>query len=262
MESLWAFFLFTFGLCLGSFLNVVVDRLPKGESIFAGRSSCDHFKKTLAWYDLIPLLSFAWLRGKCRYCGKRISWQYPLVESGTGAVFVIGGIRLIGEGGGIREIGEAFYLLFICLSLIVIFLSDLRFQIIPDKIVYPSIVISFIYQIIYHTPEYGKYFLAGVLGGGFFYLLFFLTRGRGMGMGDVKLAGLMGLILGWPKIIIALYLAFLTGAIFAVILILSGKKKFGQRIPFGPFLVGGTFVAWFWGEEILGYLGRLGFLGT
>ena len=144
-------------------------------------------------------------------------------------------------------ISNLIYNLLIAYALVAIFISDLRYRTIPDQITYPAMFVAFIWLIIY-----GQWLmiLAGLVAAGFFFLLVLLTRFRGMGLGDVKLAGLMGLFLGFPGIITALYLAFLTGATAGVILILLGKKKFKSQISFGPFLVLATLITWFWGEKI------------
>jgi len=251
MDPLTLIFIFTLGLCIGSFLNVLIYRLPRSLSIL-GRSFCPKCKKKISWRDNIPILSFIFLKGRCRFCQSPISIQYPLVELATGilTLFIVHYILIYDVWAGV-------YFLFIIYSLIVIFVSDLRYQIIPDRIVYPAIFATFIYQIIFHTPEYEKYLLTGFAAAGFFLFLYFLTKKKGMGLGDVKLAGLMGLILGWPKIIVALCLAFLTGATIGVIMVLIGKKKFGEHIPFGPFLVGATIVSFFLGEQILNWYLKL-----
>jgi len=244
MKILQSLFLFVFGLCVGSFLNVVVYRLNHGLSPLLGRSICPKCKKKIPWQDNIPLLSFVFLGGRCRFCKKSISLQYPLVELATGILFVV---DYQGLSGTIRDYQgwlNLVYYLFLTSVLIAIFVSDFRYQTIPDKIVYPAILISFLYPI-----PYTLYPIPAALGAASFFLaLVLITRGKGMGLGDVKLAGLMGLVLGWPKIIIALYLAFLTGAIAGVILVLIGKKRFGEHIPFGPFLVGATWISILWGE--------------
>lgn len=253
-----AMLIFLIGLSVGSFLNVIIDRLPRGESIGfwtsqndRRRSHCESCKKTLAWYDLIPILSFVFLGGKCRYCQSSLSLQYPVVELLTGAFFV-GVIGVIGEIKGVREIWDVLYYLFIISSLIVVFFIDLKHGIIPDKLVFPAIFITLLYQL--YAIRYLLYanFLSAFGAFLFFLILFLVTRGRGMGFGDVKLAFLMGLILGFPQIIVALYTAFLTGALTGIILVLCKVKKFrGATIPFGPFLVLGTIIALFWGEFIL-----------
>lgn len=244
---------FVFGLCVGSFINCLVWRLNHNLSPIWGRSICPRCKHKLVWYDNIPLLSFVLLRGKCRWCHSPISWQYPIVELTTGLLTVL--VFQLSN----YELRIMSYYLLITYSLIAIFVSDLLYQTIPDEIVYPAVGITIFCSLL--TSHYSLFtiFIAALGAAGFFYLLCLLTRGRGMGLGDVKLAGLMGLILGWPKIIVAFYLAFLTGAVVSVILILLRKKKFGQYIPFGPFLTTATFIAIFWGEKI--WLGTRNFLG-
>lgn len=260
MSVLQTFFLFVLGLCVGSFLNVLIDRLPKEEQVFRGRSYCDHCHHQLAWYDLIPVLSWLCLRGRCRYCYSPISWQYPVVEIITGLSFVFIYQWVMSWCSASLDCCVATLLHgYIASSLIVIFFTDLKYQIIPDKVVFSGIGLALLFHL-FHRPRSPFAYASGHLGGvlpaglgaaGFFLCLFLLTRGKGMGMGDVKLALFMGLFLGFPKIVIAFYLAFLTGALLGVILILLKKKKFGEHIPFGPFLVGGTLGAMFWGEKIL-----------
>ena len=230
---------FLFGLCVGSFVNVVVYRLNHSLSPLRGRSFCPKCKKKIPWQDNLPLLSFILLRGRCRFCHSPISWQYPLVELATGlaTVFVLYSVS---------NYLLAIYYLVITYALIALFVSDFRYQTIPDEIVYPMILISLLYTISY-TP----YAILAALGASLFFLaLVLVTRGRGMGMGDVKLAGLMGLVLGFPEIVVALMLAFLTGAIVGVILVSIGKKHFREHIPFGPFLTSATWISLFWGQTI------------
>lgn len=242
----WVVFIFIFGLCIGSFLNVLIYRLPHFLPI-TGRSFCPKCKKKILWYDNIPLVSFILLRGKCRTCHSPISLQYPLVELATGILTVYSIQYAVFSG---ENLLNTFYYLLLLYALIVVFVSDLRYQIVPDQVIYPAIGISLIRQI--SLIGQGWSFLLSGLGAGLFFLILHLvTRRRGMGMGDVKLAFLMGLVLGFPKIILALYLAFLTGAFVGVILILVGKKRFGEHIPFGPFLTSATLVSLFWGDEIL-----------
>lgn len=237
--------LFFLGACIGSFLNVVVYRLNHNLSPFRGRSFCPKCKKKISWRDNIPLLSFVFLRGRCRSCHSPISWQYPLVELTTGVLtlFTVYYSLFVLH---LSLLAVVYYLL-ITYALIVIFVSDFRYTTIPDQVVYPAIGLAFIWTFINNS---WLFLPAGVVAAGFFFLLVFVTRGKGMGMGDVKLAGLMGLILGFPKIIITLMLAFLTGAIVGVILVLLGRKRLKEHVPFGPFLVGATWVGLFWGGKI------------
>jgi len=247
--------IFILGLFVGSFLNVLADRLPKEESAIKGRSHCEKCKKELAWFDLIPLLSFIFLKGKCRYCRTSLSFYYPIVELTTGILFA--GVFIFIGGAYINFIStiniiNLIYYLFIASSLIVVFFADLKYGIIPDKIVLPAIIISFLYLILntyYLIPPH----LLSALGAGLFFLaLLIVTRGKGMGFGDVKFAFLMGLILGFPNIVVALYIAFLTGAIVGCILIIWKRREtFGTVIPFGPFLATGTLLSIFFGNFIV-----------
>ncbi len=249
------FFVFIAGAFIGSFLNVLVDRLPKGQSVFGGRSHCDKCKKDLAWYDLIPVFSFIFLKGKCRYCHTPLSWYYPIVEFTTGimflSIFLVFGERFRIYDLGFMSLLSLIYYFFIISSLIVIFFTDLKYGIIPDAIVFPSILVSFLYLFFNHYSLILNHLLAGVGAFLFFLFLFLITKGKGMGFGDVKLSFFLGLILGFPNTAVALYIAFLTGAMSGCILIVWKRKKLlGTRIPFGPFLVLGTIVALFLGEQI------------
>jgi len=274
-------FLFLLGLSIGSFINAVVYRLKTGRRIIRARSICPKCKKKLGFVDLIPLISFIMLRGRCRTCRQKISWQYPLVELATGIIFVLifyYQILVTDHWSPITFIPLLFYL-FIAVCLIAIFVYDLKYSLIPDRIIWPAIIVNLVYaasaiilyllkykEIFYrlypHTwPEVYNpwYILYGVLiGGGFFLILVLVSRGRWMGGGDIKLGILMGLLLGYPLIILALMIAFVTGAICGLILIALKKKTMKSQIPFGPFLIAATFISLFWGAQILNwYLGAL-----
>lgn len=229
-------FLFLLGLSVGSFLNVLIDRLPKGESVIRGRSYCDHCRHKLSWYDLIPLLSFIILGRKCRYCGTLISWQYPIVELITGLAFVYS--------------CSSVYLFIIVSGLIVIFFTDFKYRIIPDQVVFILIITSLLYLILYQSPFLPNHLLSGATMSILFLTLVILTRGKGMGLGDVKFSFFMGIFLGFPKIIVAFYLSFLTGAVVSAILVIAGKKKMKSTIAFGPFLVIATFMSFFYGDQL------------
>ncbi|MEA2098243.1 MAG: prepilin peptidase [Patescibacteria group bacterium] len=255
--------IFVFGLIIGSFLNVVIFRLENGEKIVNDRSKCLHCKHFLGWYDLIPVLSFILLKRKCRYCGRSISIQYPLVELGTGILFMMIMMIMNYESGIMnQELLSTFYFLLIASALIVIFVYDLKHYIIPDKVIYPAIVITFIYRM-FEILKFNHSDLIGilnqilyllfpaVLAGGFFYAIVVITKGKGMGGGDIKLGFLMGLILGWPLVLVALFLSFIIGSVVGIFLVFAGNKKMKSMIPFGPFLVLGTFISLFWGERIM-----------
>ncbi len=244
------FFFILFGLFVGSFLNVLIDRLPREETVLSGRSHCEFCKHKLDWYDLIPLVSFVLLKGKCRYCRTPLSFYYPIVEMTTGFLFVLSYVFL--------PLTFIYYYLFLISTLIVIFFIDLKYGIIPDKILFPAIFVSLPYLFIIHYSLLIIHIASALGAFVFFFLLHLLTRGRGMGFGDVKFVILMGLVLGFPGIVIGLYIAFLTGAIISLILVAWGKKKLrGSTVPFGPFLVFGMLVSLFWGNVILGFLQNL-----
>jgi len=253
MESVFLIILFIFGLCAGSFVNVVIDRIPKEESIIFGRSYCDKCKRRLGWQELIPIISFFILKRKCKSCKALISWQYPIVELVTGLMFVVTYIFLMANGGLQLNyyLVTIIYYLTIVSSLIAIFVIDLKYGIIPDKILALMLIILLPYSIVFEKNLFLSFLFAALGSFAFFFLLFLITKGKGMGLGDVKLAFIMGVLLGFPKIVVALYVAFLTGAIVSIILVLCGKKKFGKStIPFAPFMVFGTFAAMFLGNQI------------
>ena len=260
MEFFIKFFVFLLGLLVGSFLNCVIYRIEKGESFLRGRSYCPHCRHKLLWLDLIPVLSFLFLRGKCRYCRQKISFQYPLVETSTAILFLLLVFFPISIDGGRTSInfGDLFFYWILVCFLIVIFIFDLKHYIIPDKVIYPAIVVSSIWYLVsgIFFNFYTRYEILNTIYSAFGAALFFgtivlVSRGRWMGIGDIKLAFLMGLILGWPNILVALFLAFLTGAATGVGLIAANKKTLKSEVPFGPFLVGGTVVALFFGQNII-----------
>lgn len=249
-------FIFIFGLCIGSFLNVLIYRLPEDLSL-SGRSYCPKCKKKISWYDNIPLLSFILLKGKCRQCQSPISVQYPLVEFLTGVIFIISVLLLtnIGQDLGFKIYDLRFwttllYSFWIVSVFLTIFIIDLKHQIIPDQLLYASLPVVLFYLFLNLKSLFINHLPSAIISFVFFYFLHKITKGRGMGFGDVKLVFLIGLILGFPKTIIALYIAFLTGALVGVILILIGKKRFKEAVPFGPFLAAGTIISFFWGNEI------------
>lgn len=225
-------FLFLFGLCVGSFLNVATDwSVGKRKSFFSPRSFCDYCQHRLGFWDLIPVLSFIFLRGKCRYCHKKILVQYPLIELGTGVLFALSPFTPY----------PILYTLFWFSVLIVIFVADFRFGLIPDRIIFPAILLSLPYSLLAVNHS----FLAALGATGFFAALYGLTRGQGLGFGDVKLAFFLGLTLGWPGVILALWIGFVFGGLVGGALLLFKKKKLKDEIPLGPFLVIGSGVTVF-----------------
>jgi len=244
------FIVFIFGLIVGSFLNSIIYRLPSGKSFLIQRSYCPYCKHKLSWKDLIPIFSFLILKGKCHYCKKAISWQYPLVELTTAILFL-----------SFFIFHFSFFIFIIACFLIIIFVYDLKHYIIPDKIIYPAIGTAFFYQflrlVLNEVVVLGFGILnplsSAILASLFFLLIVLFSRGKWMGLGDVKLAFFMGLFLGFPNILIALFLAFFIGAIIGIGLIMSGKRTLKSEVPFGPFLITGTFIALFWGQAIINW---------
>lgn len=286
-------FTFFVGAAFGSFLNVVIFRLPKGEDIFKKRSYCPHCKKPISTFDLIPIFSFFVLLGKCRKCGKPISVQYPAVELVTACLFLASFLLWQAKFGlSWQFIPQLLHYFLIVSVLIGVFVIDAKLGIIPDKIVKFALIISALLilatylgdflsiylGLVKTAPELSKYFfpslfvnqakfagldfgirlLAGVFVSILFTGLILVTAGRGMGWGDVKLGFWLGFAFSFPQTFLVLFLSFVTGAAVSIVLILSGRKKFGQTIPFGPFLAAGAAISLFAGDLILvWYLGSL-----
>lgn len=289
MDYFLYLWLAVFGLIFGSFLNVVTIRYnpDKGFSnlkSIGGRSRCPICRKQLAWYELVPVLSFLFLRGKCRHCGHRISLQYPIVELLTALLFVavpwqivafsqalfLGGTSM--TSGGLIVLSLlwiAAFVLFLILSVI-----DLKHMIIPDSINVALALIgvaiagttqwiqgfgafqgSFLrhYAMIFGLREsiWMNHLVAAIVGLLFFGGIIVLSRGRAMGWGDFKLAGSLGLIFGWPDIVLVLALSFISGSIISIGLMIKGRKGMKDAVPFGPFLVIGAVATFFFGFQLI-----------
>ena len=247
---------FISGLIVGSFLNVLIDRLPEGEDIIFKRSHCDRCGKTLDFLDLIPLISFLMLKGRCRNCGKKISIQNPIIEAVTGFLWVFvyrSGLTLN------LAVWQTVYQWSVIGALLVIFITDIKKRIIPDQVIIFLIVTNLLYRTVFTASPLSEAIITGIFTGAFFFALVLLTRGKGMGMGDVKYALFMGLYLGWPKIVAGFYLAFLTGALVSLILVIRGIKTFKSTVAFGPFLVGATVASQYYGERIIFYFQKFFF---
>lgn len=243
---------FLAGTLIGSFINSLIFRIANNLPL-SGRSFCPKCKGTIAWYDLIPIISFLVLSGRCRLCKEKISPHYPIVEIVCGLLFVVVFSKVYqlypqDEGFLIKLL---FFWAFTAL-LFIIFIYDWKTLIIPDLVVGPLFFWALVYQILY-SYNITETVLASLGVALFFLLLVIVTAGRGMGGGDVKLGLAQALICGWPTMLPALFLSFLTGAIVSVFLIIAGKKKIGQVIPFGPFLTSSTFIVMLYGEDILNW---------
>lgn len=250
---------FILGTCLGSFLNVCIDRLPRGQSLIYPPSHCDTCDKKLTVFDLIPVVSYLWLKGRCRYCRTNIPRRILAVELGAGFLFAF---LSFSYGFSLQFLVLAFYT---CLFLILAVI-DLEHGLILNKIVYPAIGISLVLSPFWSSLGLSRAllgentmlnnFLSSLSSGGIFAVLFLLIallyRG-GMGWGDVKMAALVGLVTGFPSAFVAMMTSFLSGGLTASFLLLLRWKRRKEAIPYGPFLSLGAFVALLWGEDIIAW---------
>jgi leader peptidase (prepilin peptidase)/N-methyltransferase len=259
MIKIFLVLFFVFGTIIGSFLNSVIFRTQKGESFLKGRSYCPKCKHTLSFFDLIPIFSFIFLKGRCRYCQERISWQYPLVEIATGMIFLF---TFYNFQNSLNTFYNLFYFILVLVIfcfLILIFVYDLKTSLIPDKflltIIFLSLVLNF--KKIFLNFSFKNTILI-FLPALFLFLLYFFSKEKWLGFGDVEIALFMGAFLGWPDVILGLFLASFLGSIVGIFLIFLGEKTLKSQIPFGPFLVLGTFLTFFFGKNILNwYLNKI-----
>lgn len=265
---------------------------------FWGRSYCFKCNKRLHWYDLLPLLSYLYLKGQCRYCKSPFGVRHLIVEIVTGvlvAILFYLNLTLLGlMSGNLVYYLEFSFKLFILVILVILFITDIETGLLPDRITIPATLISLGYWILlslikiwllfygltknelgrYLLPPYTNYFwehsllildpfkwaiFASLLIGLFFGSLIFITKGRGMGGGDLKMGIFLGLALGLPGGILSLMLSFLLGSLVGIALLVAKLKSFGQTIPFGPFLSIGAIIALFWGEKIINWYLDSGF---
>lgn len=259
MNNILYIFIFIFGLTIGSFLNCLIWRLHSGQGM-GGRSMCPKCKKTIAWYDNLPVLSFLALGGKCRHCQKSISWQYPLVELTVGVLFVLAAYLNFDKFGFydpilfFTDFRSALFLIRDWLAIafmVIIFVYDLRWYLILDIVSIPACIIFLLINLLLGFSLI-NIILASLLGGGFFLAQFLVSRGRWIGGGDIRMGFLMGIILGSiSKMLIALMASYFIGSIVGILLILAGKKKLGSKLPMGVFLSIGLLIALFFGNGII-----------
>jgi leader peptidase (prepilin peptidase)/N-methyltransferase len=245
---MWIVCSIIFGAIVGSFLNVCIHRVPKGESIVAPGSHCPHCKSPIKFYDNIPLVSYLLLGRKCRYCHGVISIQYPLVEGVTALSSFLLFVRF-----GVSW-SYFFYFAFVA-ALIVITVIDLFHQIIPDVISLPGIGVGLLACLIFPGLPFLNSLIGMLLGGGSLFvvgtLYQWLFKREGMGGGDVKLLAMIGAFLGWKAVILTILLSSLIGSITGVIVMVARGKDFKYAIPFGPFLSLGAVISLFYGQAII-----------
>jgi len=252
--------LFVLGLIFGSFLNVVIYRSIAGKNWLTGRSECDHCGSQIRWFDNIPLVSFIILRGRCRDCHGAISLTHPVVELLTASLFVwwywFGALFFRLTLAPFQTLQPLFWLM-VGVILLMIALADYLYLIIPDLLVGLLTLLTLAYRlalVLSGQMQVHDLLWAGfgaLLFSGLFFGLWWLTAGRGFGFGDVKLIIPLALLMGWPKVVVGVFLAFIFGAIVGVVLIALGRKQFGQTIPFGPFLIIGTITALLIGQNLI-----------
>ena len=247
------------GIAVGSFLNVCIDRLPLNKSLVSPPSHCDACGRRLSLIDLFPLLNYLWLRGRCRYCGDRIPLRVPLVELLAGVVFFLS----FWYFGLTARFGVTAF--WCCVFILIIFI-DWEHKLILNKVTYPAAILALALLAfdafspglllpggLPFLPLDKPAILSGVIGGaaGFvFFLMVFLIAPRGMGLGDVKLAGLIGFVVGWPLVVVALLIGILLGGLLAIVLLAFRLKGRKDPIPYGTLLAIGPIIALFWGTDI------------
>jgi prepilin signal peptidase PulO-like enzyme (type II secretory pathway) len=260
------------GLMLGSFTNALVWRIHEQTkkknknnqkfSILKGRSMCPHCSHTLSAQDLVPVLSWLALKGRCRYCKVAISPQYPVVELVAALLFGVSYVYWPYQLDGVLTWGVFMMWLVICVLFLALTVYDLKWLILPNRLVYPALVLSILLVgTLGFTEKTWSVIASGALGallyGGFFYLLYQFSSGRWIGGGDVRLGFVLGTLLGWQKSLVSL-----TGAAYsacAVILVLVLVKKYhrNMKIPFGPFLITASIAAFLWGQTVIDFYRKI-----
>ncbi|MCF6138104.1 prepilin peptidase [Pseudalkalibacillus berkeleyi] len=239
---------FIFGLVFGSFYNVVGLRVPEKKSIVRPGSHCTSCQRPLSSIDLIPVLSYKLFKGKCRTCDSKISPIYPMIEVSTGLLFTFSYLQF---GWSPELIGS----LIIVSLLIIIFISDIFYMLIPDKILLFFAPLVILYRFWIPTEPWWDAWLGSIIGFSLLFLIAVISKG-GMGGGDIKLFAVLGLFFGWKGILLILFLASLIGSVIGIILMILKKVERKQHVPFGPFIVLAAFITLFWGDIILDWYFR------
>lgn len=242
------FIAFCLGLCIGSFLNVCISRLPLGQSIVSPGSRCPACGMPIAFYDNIPVVSWLLLKASCRSCGQPIAFRYPLVEIAAGVIAVLV-VMQFGPG-----VSALIYFLFIC-ALLTVSVIDLDHRIIPDSISLPGIAAGFGASFLLPEITWIQS-LGGILaGGGILYAValgyFLFTGNDGMGGGDIKLLAMIGAFIGWKGVFFTIFTASLTGTLIGVVAMLAAGKNLKFAVPFGPFLSLGAVFYVFFGQVVI-----------
>ncbi len=245
------------GLAFGSFVNAFVWRIHEKKPWVNARSMCPNCQHELKAIDLIPILSWLWLRGVCRYCHKKISLQYPIVEASVTILFLLSYILWPSMLRGTEIIIFALWI-FIITGLVALALYDLRYMILPTKLIYSLLGVAIIMSalIVFSSGIYLVSFLnlalGSIIGGGIFYVIYLISRGKWIGGGDVRLGFLLGLLAASPgRSLLVIYVASIIGAAVSLALISLKRLKRSSLIPFGPFLISALFIVQFYGQHIM-----------
>lgn len=243
------------GLSFGSFINVLVFRTKENQTIL-GRSKCRKCLEPVSTVDLVPVLNYFWLKGRCRHCSSVIEWQYPVIELVMGVLFGLLFVRAyLGYGFPPFAEGAEWLALYardvvMAVFLLVIFVYDARYGYILDRYSVPAMILALVFNLSLGA-EPASLLLGGLMIGGFFAIQFLISQGRWIGGGDIRMGLLMGFLLGIGPGLLALFIAYVLGALVGIILIANGTRKHHEQIPFGTFLAAGTLVAMVFGQDIL-----------
>ena len=257
MDTIFQILAFIYGLCIGSFMNVCIYRVPLSRSLIKPASACPRCGRPIPFYDNIPLVSFLLLRGRCRNCGAGISWRYPLVEL-LGGLTGLACVARFGPG-----LPALVYFVF-CAVLIVVTFIDIDHGIIPDVITLPGIVLALAASFLLPRTSFGDALLGILLGGGSLLAVAvvyqWVAKREGMGMGDVKLLAMIGALIGWQGVLFTLFVGSLAGSLVGFVMVLTqGRKDLKLRVPFGPFLSLGAMVYVFAGPSLIRWYFHLTF---
>lgn len=245
MELYYVILFFGFGASFGSFFNVVGLRVPQDVSFVSERSHCPNCETQLQWYELIPILSYVFQLGKCRQCKQKISPIYPIVELATGLLFVYCYFQI-----GIQL--ELVTALLLVSMLMIIYVTDVSYMLIPNKILLFFLPLLIIMRIIVPLDPWFDPIIGAVVGYGLLAIIIIVSKG-GMGAGDMKLFGVLGIVLGWQKILLTFFLAAFVGAIVGGLFMLLNKVKRRQPIPFGPAIIVATIITYFYGDAMINW---------
>ena len=243
MDVYWIISFFVLGILFGSFFNVVGLRFPKKLPFHNDRSFCPSCKSQLNWYELIPILSYIMQRGKCRDCRTTISFMYPFIEAATGCLFMFSYIKI-----GLEL--ELLTALLLVSMLMILFVTDVMYMLIPNKILLFFLPLFVIMRMISPLDPWYDAIFGAVSGFSFIALIILFSKG-GMGGGDMKLFGVLGIVLGWQNTLLTFFIAVFLGAIIGGVFMLIKKVKKRQAIPFGPYIVVGALISYFYGEQIV-----------